>query len=221
MWYDGYPLAMDKRGNYFRRNYITASVLSSVATSLFTDRMMLEVWPQPSRTAAATTLASPMTATDTQAVLTSSVGFLLTNGFVQIGNEICSYAGISGNTLTNLIRGLSGTAAVAHATSAAVSELNLFFGGWRMYAPNFAPGQASSVIPVPVGWETMLPIYALARVKLAEQNTQEYKALKDDFAQMMSQWYRTNKVSTGPRQVGDVSNSLEVIPTLAGGWVVP
>jgi hypothetical protein len=221
IWYDGYPLAPDKRGNIFRRNPITANVLSSVNTSMLTDRMMLELWPQPARTAASTTLASPMTASDTFAVLTSTVGFLLTNGFVRIGSEICSYAGIAGNTLNNLVRGLSGTTVVAHAAASPVNELNLFFGGWRVYAPNFQPGQASSTIPVPVGWETMLPIYGLARVKLAEQDIQGYNALKGDFEKAMSQWFRTNRVTTGPKQVGETSNTLEVIPTLGGGWVVP
>lgn len=221
VWYDGYPLAMDKRGNLFRRNSVTASVLSQVTTSLFTERMMLEVWPQPARTAASTTLASPMAVGDTSAVLASSAGFLLTNGFAKIDSEIVQYFGISGNTLTNLIRGLAGAAPAAHLSGAAASEMNLFFGGWRMYAPAFTPGQALLTIPVPVGWETMLPIYGLARVKLAEQNVQGYSALKKDFEETMKAWYKTNKVTTGPRQVGEESTSLEVWPSLGGGWVIP
>jgi hypothetical protein len=221
VWYDGYPLAMDKRGNLFRRNPVSASVLSQVTTSLFTDRMMLEVWPQPARTAASTTLANAMLATDTSAVLTSTAGFLLTNGFAKIDSEIVQYFGNSSNTLSRLIRGLAGATALAHAAGAPVNEINLFFGGWRMYAPTFAPGNALLTIPVPVGWETMLPIYGLARVKLAEQNVQEYAALKKDFEETMKAWYKTNKVTTGPRQVGEDTNSLEVIPTFGGGWVVP
>jgi hypothetical protein len=221
VWYDGYPLAMDKRGNLFRRNPVTASVLSQVTTSLFTDRMMLEVWPQTARTAASTTLTSPMAATDSSAALTLSTGFVLTNGFAKIDSEIVQYFGTASNTLSNLIRGLAGAAPSAHLNGAAVNEINLFFGGWRMYAPAFVPGNAFLTIPVPVGWETMLPIYGLSRVKAAEQNIQEYKALKDDFIQTMTQWYKTNKVTTGPRQVGEESTSLEVVPSLGGGWVIP
>src|SRR5271166_313453 len=80
-WYDGYPLAMDDNGNYFRRNSITASVLSSVAMSTFNNQMMIEVWPQPSRTAGITTLAAQMLIGQASAQLTSAAQFLLTNGF--------------------------------------------------------------------------------------------------------------------------------------------
>lgn len=222
VWYDGYPLAPDKRGNFFRRNSITASILSQVTTSILTDKMMLEVWPQPARSGASTTLANPMLATDTQAICVNIGGFLLTNGFCQIGTEICSYSQRSGNTLLNLIRGLSGTSpAQAWPAGTVVNELNLFFGGWRKYAPAYFPGQSFSTVPVPVGWETLIPIYGLARVKLAEQNTQEYMQLKKDFTDELTIRFKTNKVTTGPKQIGDTSSQLEVIPTLGGGWVIP
>jgi hypothetical protein len=35
VWYDGYPLVMDDNGNFFRRNAITASVLSGISLSTF------------------------------------------------------------------------------------------------------------------------------------------------------------------------------------------
>ena len=221
MWYDGYPLAMDDAGNFFRRNPITASVLASVACSLFTERMMLEIWPQPARTSARTTLASPLAATDTSAVLTSTAGFLLTNGFVQIGSEIMSYAGISGSTLTNLIRGLSGTPPAAAAGGTSVTELNLFWQGWRMYQPTFVPGNASLTIPVPVSWNSTLFEYMLARMKLAEQNVGDFQTLDAHFEKRMASLNRSNRVSVGPRQVGDASNTLEVWPSFGGGMVIP
>jgi hypothetical protein len=220
-WYDGYPLAMDDAGNYFRRNSITASVLASVAVSMFTDRMMLEVWPQPSRTAAATTLAAPLALTDTQATLTSSAGFLLTNGFAQLGTEIVSYSQILGNVLQNLVRGLGGTVQSSQASGSAVSELNMFWQGWRKYNAVYVPGQSNVVIPVPLGWETILPMYALARMKLAEQNTQEYTALKKEFEEELKSWFKSNNVVAGPRQIGDQTGGLEVFPSFGGGWVIP
>jgi hypothetical protein len=58
-------------------------------------------------------------------------------------------------------------------------------------------------------------------VKLSEQNVQEYSALKKDFETSLTSWFKQNKVTTGPRQIGDASNNLEVIPSLGGGWVVP
>jgi hypothetical protein len=222
LWYDGYPLAMDDAGNFFRRNAITASILASVALSLFTDRMMLEVWPQPARTAAATTLASPLAIGDTQAVLTSSAGFLLTNGFVLIGSERMSYSGIVGNTLKNLVRGLSGTTVAAAISGAAVTELNIFWQGWRSYAPAFKPGDSLLTVPAPVGWETQLFKYMLGRAKLAEQGVQEFSALESAFKKDMGDWFKTTHVVVGPRQVGEPTFALESYGGGAGGgWILP
>ena len=72
-----------------------------------------------------------------------------------------------------------------------------------------------------MGWaDVLIPIYGLSRVKLAEQNTQEYMQLKKDFTDELTVRFKTNKIVVGPRQIGDTSNQLEVIPTLGGGWVV-
>ena len=224
-WYDGYPLDMDDSQNYFRRNAITASVLSSVALSLFTDRMMFEVWPQPARTAAVTTLAAPLALTDTQAVLTSAVGFLLTNGLVQFGAETCSYSGVVGNTLKNLVRGLSGTTVALAAAGTVVNELNLFWQGWRMYSPVFKPGDSLVSLPLPVGWGSLLFKYGLGRAKLAEQNVGDYSKLEDDFIKKLSEWYRTNKVVVGPKQVYGGWESADSLETwgsgTGGGFVIP
>lgn len=221
LWYDGYPLAMDDAGNFFRRNAITASILASVATSLYTDRMMLEVWPQPSRTAAQTTLSAPLAATDTQAALISTAGFLLTNGFAKIGNEIMSYSGIGGGFLKNLIRGLSGTVASAVAAGQPVQELNMFWQGWRKYAPTFQPGDSLLTVPVPVAWESQIFKYMLARAKLAEQSVGDFSKLEEDFIKNMDKWLKSTAVSTGPRQIGDVSEGLQVLENLGGGFVIP
>jgi hypothetical protein len=154
-------------------------------------------------------------------VLTSVGNFLLTNGFVKIGSEIMSYSGIVGNTLTNLQRALSGTVQASVAAGQPVNELNLFWSGWRMYAPVFDPGSSMTVVPVPVGWESILFEYGLGRVKLAEQNVADYSKLNDSFKKQMSDWERTNRTVVGPRQIGEQSNGLEVVENLGGGWVIP
>src|SRR5205807_7343421 len=104
---------------------------------LFTDRMMLEVWPQPARTAAQSTLSFGMQPTDTAANLVDATGFLLPFGFAQIDSEIMAYSGKLGTSLPNLVRGMSGTSISSHSIGTAVKELNLFFGGWRMYSPSY------------------------------------------------------------------------------------
>jgi hypothetical protein len=221
MWYDGYPLAMDDNGNYFRRNAITASVLSSVAISTFNNQMMFEVWPQPSRTSGTTTLAAQMFINQTSAVLVNASNFLLTNGFVQIGQEIMSYSGLVGNQLNNLQRALGGTVQSVIPAGTTVVELNLFWSGWRLYQPNFQPGSSSTVVPVPVGWESIIFEYGLGRMKLAEQNVGDYSKLTESCKKNFSDWFRQNKVVVGPRQIGDQTSGLEVLPNLGGGWVIP
>jgi hypothetical protein len=221
VWYDGYPLASDKVGNFFRRNAITASVLSQVAMSVFDNRLAIEVWPQPARTAGQTTLAAPLTSFGNSLTAVSLAQFLLTNGMVQVENEIMAYAPMTGNTLGNLIRGLGGSTAAAHPTGSLVTELNLFFHGWRMYNPTFQPGQSMTAIPVPVGWETLFHLYGLARARLAEQDTDQYAKLYAQYENGLKSWYKTNRVVVGPRQVGDSSASLEVLPNLGGGWIIP
>jgi hypothetical protein len=221
MWYDGYPLAMDDNGNYFRRNTITASVLSSVAISTFNNQMMFELWPQPSRTAAQTTLQAQMLIGQNFAQITDASNFLLSIGFVQIGSEIMGYNGMVGNTLQNLQRGLGGTGQSVIPAGSFVQELNLFWSGWRMYQPTFAPGNSGSVVPVPVGWESILFEYGVGRMKLAEQNVGDYSKLTESCKKNFSDWLRQNKVVVGPRQIGDQASGLEVLPNLGGGWVVP
>lgn len=221
MWYDGYPLSMDDNGNYFRRNAITASVLSSVAISTFNNQMMFELWPQPSRSAALTTLANDLQIGQLTANLVDASGFLLTNGFAKIGTEIVSYSGLAGNVLSNLQRALGGTTAVLQPAGSIVQELNLFWSGWREYQPNFQPGSSLQTVPVPVGWETILFEYGLSRMKLAEQNVGDYSKLNDSCKKNFSDWLRQNRVVVGPRQIGDQTSGLEVLPNLGGGWVIP
>ena len=66
------------------------------------------------------TLNGGITATATSLVLTSAASFPTTGGIIRIDSETISYTGVSGLTLTGLIRGINGTVAAPHTTGANV-----------------------------------------------------------------------------------------------------
>ena len=69
-----------------------------------------------------TTLAGAITAGQTSLSLTSVTNFPTTGGVIKIDSEIIAYTSITGTTLNNLTRGLSGTTAASHLNLAAVSS---------------------------------------------------------------------------------------------------
>ena len=70
--------------------------------------------------AAYSTLNGAITATQTTLTLISASSFPTTGGYIKIGSEQIYYAGVSGNILTGLQRGVNSTTAAAHTTSAPV-----------------------------------------------------------------------------------------------------
>jgi hypothetical protein len=66
------------------------------------------------------TLTGAITATQTTLTLTSASSFPTTGGYIKIDSEQIYYAGVSGNILTGLQRGVNSTTAATHATSAPV-----------------------------------------------------------------------------------------------------
>jgi len=68
-----------------------------------------------------TTLSSAISATATTIPLTNTTGFT-NNGTILIDNELINYASISGNNLINATRGILGTSATTHSSSANVIE---------------------------------------------------------------------------------------------------
>lgn len=67
------------------------------------------------------TLSANIIAGDTTIPLTSTAGFA-TVGRIMIESEIIDYYGISGNNLTNALRGVAGTTAVAHLSGISVAK---------------------------------------------------------------------------------------------------
>jgi hypothetical protein len=66
------------------------------------------------------TLNGGITATATTLTLTSTASFPSTGGIIRIDSEDISYTGVSGATLTGLIRGVNSTTAAVHNTAANV-----------------------------------------------------------------------------------------------------
>jgi hypothetical protein len=60
-----------------------------------------------------TTLSADVTDADTVLPVVSTDGFL-TSGYLQIEKEWVSFSGVSGNTFTGVVRGVSGSTAAAH-----------------------------------------------------------------------------------------------------------
>jgi hypothetical protein len=66
------------------------------------------------------TLNGTITATATTITLVATASFPTTGGIIRIDSETISYTGVSGLTLTGLIRGINGTVAAPHTTGANV-----------------------------------------------------------------------------------------------------
>ena len=221
VWYDGYWVLGGDRAQFFRRNTITSSVLSSCSMSVVGGQNVLEVFPQPARTAAFTVLATPMAATDTMALLVDTSGFLLPFGFVQIDNEIMAYATISGNQLTGLIRGLGGSLAVAHLPGAPSQELNIFWSGKRQIAPTYQQGNATTALAIPNGWDQLLIQYVAGRAKLVEHDTQSFQVFNQEMEKAVKGWALSNAGVARRRQVGGAIGPVVYYPTPGGGLITP
>lgn len=221
-WYDGYPLYLARKNDVFRKSPVPGTV-GALLVYQASDRLIVECWPQPSRTSGQTTLASPISASATSATLTSAASFALGFGLVQIGTEIMEYSSISGNTLGALTRGMSGTVPTAQLAGASVTELNLMVSGYRVPS-SYAVGSSGSNLTLPPGWVDALKDYMLHRFREAEQDGAEASRLLKQFNEKM-QTLRTNKIIAGPRQIqanaGRGAETMVGLGSPFGGIIVP
>jgi hypothetical protein len=219
IWYDGYWMQGGDPGYFWRRNSITSQVLSSAHISHNAGRTILEVYPQPARTSQTTSLAAPMTATDTTANLTLC-SFVLPFGFCSIGSEIVAYATINGNQLTGLIRGLGGTSAIAHTAEEPVIECNIAWMGKRQSSQKYSPGQSTATLPVTSGWDQLIIQYMAGRAKIVEHDLQSMAAFNQDMEKQVHSWAQTNRGVVRRRQVGGPSGPGVYFPDIAGGILI-
>lgn len=210
-WFDGYPLGLLAKNNVFRRNPVPG-YSGMLIVFQATDRLMVEAWPQPNRTSGRTVLTVAMTSTDTVANVVSTAGYVLGFGMTQIGNEIINFAGINGNQLIGLTRGMCGTVPSAQTPSTIVTELNLMIAGYRVPA-NYSVGSAATALYLPPGWDEALISYILYRFRSMEQDESSAQRYLKEATQKMSD-LGANRIIAGPRQISPYSN---IGPETVGG----
>ena len=105
---------------------ISVSTYATIPNKLQQARP-IQVWIQRldgQTSAVGTTISATITSTATTIAVTSAVG-LPSTGFILIGSETIGYGYISGNTLTNCVRGQNNTTAAAHTAGYGVYVQNL------------------------------------------------------------------------------------------------
>jgi hypothetical protein len=221
VWYGGYWVKGGKRAEYFRRNTVQSSILSSVTVSVFSDKQVLEVNYQPDRTSGVTATTANMSATDTSVTITNTGAFLLPFGFAQIGTEIVAYASLNGGAMAGLIRGLGSTVATAWPSGTTVTELSLFWCGKRLTLLPYSPGDSLKNLAAPQGWVAILPDYLLAQAKKAELDLEASEKLEKSFFEEIAKWETANKGVVTRVQVGGNTATLSFNPVLGQGVIIP
>lgn len=224
-WYDGYPMNPGSSTGVFRRNVLNG-ISEQLSYVQVADNLVVELYPQPQRTAGATTTSAALSATGTTVATNGNGGFVLPLGLAMLGTpptyEIVSYSGMLPG-LANMIRGLGGTNAASWPIGTAVTELNVYFTGLR--APQlYNVGQAANSIRIPLEWTPKVHTYLLSRYRAIEQQQQEADSLMKDFEAYLKGLSRRKPI-VGDRQIIPLSDqSLDVREGLSrtfGGILIP
>lgn len=220
-WFDGYQMEGPvNRSAFFYRTSQTGQS-GAFAVTLQSDRMLIELYPQPNRTAGSTTLSGALSATGVTASAVSTADFVLTFGLAMIGTEIVAYNGIASNQLAQLVRGLGGTKEQAWGVGTAVNELNVRFAGLRFHTQEYEPGDAATTLQVPVGWESLLHLYVLAMYREAEQEYPEAIRKRQEFEQEFIKWASSNDYPVSTQIGGSTWADAPVYGGLGGGVLIP
>lgn len=225
--YDGYLIFGGDKRSIFRRSPITAISAINVSVTLSPNNV-IEIYPQPNRTAAVlTSTGSPLTPSGTSVTFSINSGSLFTNFGMALlgGSEIVYYsANANGNTLSNLVRGLGGTQPQNWPAGTTINELNLWFSGYRR-AVKHAVGDSAKTLLIPPGWESLLPRYIEARYRQSEHEWKVAADLMKSFETEIKTQQAAYKVLSGPVQIPDDYYSGIVNDTLGSGaggkWLVP
>ena len=216
-WYDGFPVAFDARSGAFYRNVLSGITFIGILQTN-SDRQVLELQPQPSRSGGTTTLSGAVGITDTTIPLTAISQIGLALGLVQVGTEIISYSTLSGGNLVGCIRGLGGTQQSAWPMGTTVNELNFRFGGLRLSQQiRYVPGNSGITLQVPPGWKPALVDYLVSKFREGEQNAQGADSSLKKFTAFLKDYVRGTKQTAGPRQVGMVTQAGDGYPSASSG----
>jgi hypothetical protein len=172
----------------------------------------LHVWPMPERSGATTTLNGSITSSATSLTLTSSSNFLA-YGFLKIDNEIIMYRSVSGNTVSNLLRGQSLTVAASHNNGATVTELNLTMKVHRM--PMAVT--CDTRLEIPSEFWPLIELYVISKVREAEQDHEIAVTMRQEFNRYVQEIAAKNRRSF-PRQGVQVGGNYGA--QLWGGRVI-
>ena len=231
-FFDGYPFAAGTKGQIFRHSPVTG--LTGVGTlNAFTDRQVIEVWPQANRTAGQGTLTNALTATATTVNYTAGPSsFVLGFGMALIGQyppqyplsktganscELIYYSNYEGNVFSNVTRGMGGSLPQAWPAGTNVQELNLYFSGLR-FPTTYKLGMAALTTGLPPAWEDLIRTYLLYRFRDAETDRTQASDLLKEFNAKCSA-LSGNRIVFGPRQVSiGGTGGVEVV---GGGFGSP
>jgi len=230
-WWDGYQIQLGGRDILFYRNVVPGVVATGILQQI-SDRVIIELQPQPNRSGGVTTSPGAINIADTTLTLTDVSGFKLSFGMAIIGVppdpslcEVVSFSTISGANLTGVIRGMGGTVQRAWPAGVAVAEGNLRLSGRRSFvAPNYLPGDSLRTLSVPSGWPDPLMDYMVSRFREAEGNVNEANRLMTAFTKRIKDELMGNALVAGPRQVGlPGSGGLDTVPSrgLGGNIILP
>ncbi|MBO0887591.1 hypothetical protein J2P12_00670 [Candidatus Bathyarchaeota archaeon] len=224
-FYDGWEMDQGTKAEVFYNRNITANIAISILADARSDKTRVELYWTPSRTSGVATTGATLNSGDLNVTLVApAVGWLLGDGYAQVGSEIISYSAITATQLQNISRGWGGTSTPASlASPASVNELNIMLFGYRQ--PSTYPvGSSASVVNVPGEWQTALNLYMLAKFRAAEQEMQESQVLAKQAEAYVKENCMTNRQLVGPRQcrIWDDRGIRGVVPGgLTGGIIIP
>lgn len=229
-WWDGYPLFLGRQTDVFRRNIVTGTVGTLVLYQK-TNRFVVEVWPQPSRSAGTAFTTADIGRFDSIIPLNLGPAGRWTIGFGLASlstpddpnYEIVEFARNDSLQMTGVTRGMQGTVPFPWPVGTLVTELNLMWAGQRV-PTGYRLGQSTSTFYLPEGWADAMETYLLARFKKAEQQYQEATALQKEFTAKVQHLMAT-RIIVGPRQISVYAGrGSETYPGLGspfGGVIVP